>query len=59
MIMGGENGRVIQITGSRVPAHCNLALVASSLIVRTQPLFVLVVLVGRLATAFGYRGIPH
>jgi hypothetical protein len=53
MIMGGENDRVIQITASRVPAHCNLALVALSLSVRTQPLSVLVVPVGRLATAFG------
>ena len=57
MIMGGENDRVIQIAGSRVPAHCYLALVALSLMVGTQPLFVLVVPVRRLATAFGYRRI--
>lgn len=57
MIMGGENDRVIQITASRVPAHCYLALVALSLIVPTQPLSVLVVPVGRLGTAFGYRRI--
>ncbi len=53
MIMGGENDRVIQITLHGFPAHCNLALVALSLIVRTQLLCVLVVPVGRLATAFG------